>query len=124
MAMEDHVEYALWPQEIVQHFRHKKHNKMKLKDAQQIQREAMQEHPDVIQDPREWIHPSTTITEIPQLKLHQNGFKCQVDAATCQAIRQTKGAMRVHCSEVHGRTTHSERGRPTKASPGKLRPME
>ena len=73
--------HALWPQEIVQHFRNRKH-KMKLPEAQHIRREAMQKYPDMIQDPREWVHPSTTVTEIPQLKLYQNGFQCQVDPAS------------------------------------------
>jgi hypothetical protein len=41
---------------------------MKLRDAQQTQREAMQQYPDVIQDPTEWIRPSTVVVEIPQLK--------------------------------------------------------
>ena len=131
VKMEDHVEWieawqmficatyehALWPQEMVQHFRHKKHKTMKLRDAQQIRREAMQKYPDVIQDPSEWIHPSTTVTEIP----HQNGFQCQVDPATCQAVRQTKAAMRVHCSELHNRMTHSERGRPSIAATRKAK---
>ena len=78
IKMQDHVEcieawqifacvtckHALWPQEIVPHFRNRKH-KMKLRDAQSIRREAMQKYPDVIQDLREWIHLSTTVTEIP-----------------------------------------------------------
>ena len=76
----------------------------------------MQKYPDAIQDPHEWIHPSTMITEIPQLKLYQNGFQCQVDPLACQTIHQTKAAIRVHCSEVYRRATHSERGRPSKAA--------
>jgi hypothetical protein len=107
--------HAVWPQEIIRHFRSKEH-KVKLRDAQRVQRKAMQQYPDAIQDPTEWEHPSAVIAEVPQLKLYENGFRCQNDPTTCHVIRQTKEGIRKHCSEVHYRTMYAERGRPNKAA--------
>lgn len=109
--------HALWPQEIVQHFRNRKH-KMALQEARCIQQEVIQRYRDVMQDPAEWIQPSGVIEEVPQLKLYHDGFQCQVDPARCRAIRQSRDGIRKHCNELHQRAIQRKRGRPKKSTVG------
>ena len=103
--------HALWPQEIVRHFRNRNH-KMSLRDARCARQEAMQKYPDMIQDPAEWIHPEGVVQAIPQLKLYHHGYQCQVDPAMCRVIRQNREGIRRHCGEPHHRTTQIKQEQP------------
>ncbi|KAK3613862.1 hypothetical protein LTR56_027628 [Elasticomyces elasticus] len=105
--------HAVWPQEIVRHFRNKKKHDIPKVEQQQMREKILGAPYDAVDDPDEFIMPSQVIEAIPHLTLHEDGYRCCVE--DCHTIRSSVVDIRKHCRTAHNQTIHRHRGKPTTA---------
>ena len=101
--------YAVWPDQIPTHLKQK--HKITRKDGVEAAKAIRQDYSNMAESPNEFIGPSITQAQIPQLRVFTDGFQCH----ECGAIRKNETCMRKHCRQEHGRTMHTSCGRPSKA---------
>jgi superfamily II DNA helicase RecQ len=99
----------VWPDQIPTHLKQK--HKITRKDGVEAAKAIRQEYGNMAESPNEFIGPSITQAQIPQLRVFTDGFQCH----ECGAIRKNETCMRKHCRQEHGRTMHTSCGRPSKA---------
>jgi hypothetical protein len=117
-------EYVVSPEHIDRHVRklqiHRvRHHQNRVEEF----RAFFQGYPDRIQDISDVVAPQEPVPIVPQLAVHKQRFRCQIQPRRCHHICSTLRKIQDHCRKQHLWTGERKKGRPRKGEIVGLNPQ-